>query len=164
MKSLVLAACSLFVLAFSPVASFAQEKGKKAGPAQQMVNQFMKQLEKAELTAEQSTKIKELMMKTAKDVVKMRTDAEITPEMMKKRAEASKAARDAGKKPKEVQEAVKAAVPFTEAQFKVITEGEAAVAKTKIEIGKLLKPEQIEKLPPMVQGSLKEKAPKKGKK
>ncbi|XZE33352.1 hypothetical protein SH501x_004133 [Pirellulaceae bacterium SH501] len=164
MKSLLLAACSLLALALSPTAAFSQEKGKKAGPAQQMVNQFMKQLEKAELTEDQATKAKELMMKTAKEVIKMRTDAEITPEMMKKRTEASKAAREAGKKPKEVQEAVKAAVPFTEAQFKVITEGEAAVAKTKIEIGKLLKPEQIAKLPPMVQASLKEKAPKKEKK
>ncbi|XZE45947.1 hypothetical protein SH467x_001209 [Pirellulaceae bacterium SH467] len=164
MKSLVLAACSLFVLALSPVAAFAQEKGKKAGPAQQMVNQFMKQLEKAELTAEQSTKVKELMMKTAKDVVKMRADAEITPEMMKKRTDAGKAAREAGKKGKEVQEAVKAAVALSDAQTKVLADAEAAVAKTKLEVGKLLKPEQIEKLPPMVQGSLKEKAPKKGKK
>jgi hypothetical protein len=164
MKSLLLAACSLFVLALSPAAAFSQEKGKRVGPAQQMVNQFMKQLEKAELTEEQTTKVKELMMKTAKDVVKMRTDAEITPEILKKRNDAGKAARDAGKKPKEVQEAIKAAVTLTDAQSKVLAEADAAVAKTKIEIGKLLKPEQIAKLPPMVQGSLKEKTPKKEKK
>ena len=54
---------------------------------------------------------------------------------------------------------------MTPEQAKLYTETEAELSKVKIEIGKLLTPEQIAKLPEQAQSSLKEKAAgKKGKK
>ena len=141
-------------------------KGKKgnASPEQQMIDQFMKQLEKAELTEEQSTKIKELWTKVAKEVTKTRTEGGITAEMMKKRAEATKEAREAGKKQKEVQEAVDKAMALSDEQKKMMLETEAQLSKVRLEIGKLLQPEQIEKLPPQLKENLMEKEGKKKKK
>ena len=170
MKKMLLALMVLSLLTLSPWAVQAQEKekgkGKKgnASPEQQMIDQFMKQLEKAELTEEQSTKIKELWTKVAKEVTKTRTEGGITAEMMKKRAEATKEAREAGKKQKEVQEAVDKAMALSDEQKKMMLETEAQLSKVRLEIGKLLQPEQIEKLPPQLKENLMEKEGKKKKK
>jgi hypothetical protein len=144
--------------------SFSQEKGgKKGGLEAQAVAQLMKSLEKAELTEEQSTKIKEMYLKVATEVVAKRKDAGITAEMMKKRQEASKAAREAGKKGKEMAEATLTAMGLTDDQKKVFSETEEALNKAKIEVGKLLSAEQMAKLPEQAQNSLKAKEGKKGK-
>lgn len=168
MKKILLVLMVLSLLTLSPWTAQAQEKGKgkkrNASPEQQMIDQFMKQLEKAELTEEQSTKIKELWTKVAKEVTKTRTEGGITAEILKKRAEATKEAREAGKKQKEVQEAVDKAMSLSDSQKKVMQETEAQLSKVRIEIGKLLKPEQIEKLPPQLKDNLKEKEGKKKKK
>jgi len=159
MRSIVLSVLSLGALLVFTPSMQAQEKGKgKVSQADQMVNAFLKQLQKAELTDEQTTKVKELMGKTTKDVVKKRTDAGITQEMLKNRTDAQKAAREAGKKQKEVQEAVAAAVSLTEDQKKVMEETDGMMSKARVEVGKLLKAEQIAKLPQQLQSSLKEKA------
>ncbi|MCF7963631.1 MAG: hypothetical protein K9M08_23060 [Pirellula sp.] len=155
-----LAAFALFVL---PLPLKAQEKGRKADPATQMVKQFMKQLEKAELSGEQTTKVTELFTKVAKDVSTKRTEAGITQEIMRKRAAASKEAKEAGKKGKEMQAAVDGAVELTEAQKKLMAETDELLAKARIEVGKLLTPEQMKKLPEPFQTNLKEKAGKKKK-
>ncbi|MEQ1824905.1 MAG: hypothetical protein ABL921_03135, partial [Pirellula sp.] len=76
----------------------AQEKGAKGNQAAQMTKAFMKQLEKGELSDEQTTRVKELFTKVAKDVSLKRTEGGITAEVLKKRTEAGKAAREAGKK------------------------------------------------------------------
>ncbi len=55
------------------VSSNAQDKAGKKNVATQMVAQFMKQLEKAELSAEQTAKIKELFTKAAEEVGAKRT-------------------------------------------------------------------------------------------
>ena len=168
MKKMLMALVAVSLVTLSPWTAQAQEKGKgkkgNVSPEQQMIDQFMKQLEKAELTEEQSTKIKELWTKVAKEVTKTRTEGGITAEILKKRTEATKEAREAGKKQKEVQEAVDKALALSEAQKKVMQETEAQLSKVRIEIGKLLKPEQIEKLPPQLKDNLKEKEGKKKKK
>lgn len=134
-----------------------QEKANKPIQSAQMVSAFMKQLEKAQLKDEQANQIKEMYTKVAKEVAAKRTEAGITSQMLKKRTDAAKEAREAGKKPKEVQAVVEAAVEFSESQKKVMTETDEVLQKVKIEIGKLLKPEQIEKLPTQLQNNLKEK-------
>jgi uncharacterized sporulation protein YeaH/YhbH (DUF444 family) len=163
MKSKLIGLCLLAVMVLCP-ATFGQEKGGKGNPAAQMTKTFMKQLEKAELSAEQSSKIQEMFTKVAKEVAAKRTEGGLTPDIMKKRTEATKAAREAGKKQKEVKEAVDAAVALTDAQKKVLTETEEQLSKVRIEIGKLLKPEQMSKLTDQFQASLKPKEGKKGKK
>jgi hypothetical protein len=168
MKKMIFALMAMAFLTLSPGFVQAQEKGKgkkgNASPEQQMIDQFMKQLEKAELTDDQSTKIKELWTKIAKEVTKARTEGGITAEILKKRAEATKEAREAGKKQKEVQEAVEKAMALNDAQKKVMQETEAQLSKVRIEIGKLLKPEQMEKLSPQLKDNLQEKEGKKKKK
>ena len=79
----------------------AQETAKKAGrgdPETAMVNQFVKQLEPAGLSQETTTKIKENFTKTVKEVMAKRKAVNLTPQMLKDRAEASKKAREDGKK------------------------------------------------------------------
>jgi hypothetical protein len=168
MKKMLFALMVLSLLTLSPWTVQAQEKGKRkkgnASPEQQMIDQFMKQLEKAEMTEDQSTKIKELWTKIAKEVTKTRTEGGITSEILKKRSEVTKEAREAGKKQKEVQEAVDKALALNDAQKKVMQETEAQLSKVRIEIGKLLKPEQIEKLSPQTKDILKEKEGRKKKK
>jgi septation ring formation regulator EzrA len=164
MKTLALFALATIAFLFSPIPLEAQEKGGKGNPSAQMVKQFMKQLEKAELSEEQTSKIKELFGKVAKEVSAKRTEGGITAEMLKKRAEASKSARDAGKKAKEAKQEVDAAVALTDAQKTLMTDTEAMLSKVRIEIGKLLKPEQIAKLPEQLQGNFKEKDGSKKKK
>ena len=90
------------VVGFAPSMP-AQEPAKKGARVDQetaMVNQFIKQLEPAGLDQETTSKIREIFAKTAKEVVSQRKAVELTPEMLKNRAEASKQAREEGKKPK----------------------------------------------------------------
>jgi hypothetical protein len=150
----VLFGCLLFGVS---VSSNAQEKGGKKNAATQMVTQFLKQLEKAELTAEQTTKAKELFTKAAEEVSSKRTAGGIPAEVLKKRADASKAAKEAGKKGKEMQDAVDASLGLNADQLKLFKETETILTKAKIEIGKLLSPEQIAKLPAQAQGAFKAK-------
>jgi hypothetical protein len=158
---------ALFAVSLSFVTSsvLAQEpsKGKalKGNPETVMVNQFMKQLEAAEAPTEVVQKIKEVFSKTAKEVVAKRKESGLTPAMLQKRTEAGKKAREEGKKPKEVKELALAAMNATDDQKKVLAETEEMLAKTRVEIGKLLTEEQKSKLPKQFQANLKEPAPKK---
>ncbi|MDZ4851966.1 MAG: hypothetical protein SGI77_21985 [Pirellulaceae bacterium] len=159
MKNSLLSVLMVGVVFFGSLSLNAQEKGgkKKAAGADSLVTQFMKQLEKAELTAEQTAKIKEMYTKVATDVQAKRTASGITFELMKKRTDASKAAKEAGKKGKEIQEAGIAAMGLTADQAKVYSETDQALGKVRIEIGKLLSPEQLAKLPDQAQASMKER-------
>jgi hypothetical protein len=165
MKTFLSTGFAMFLLLGSSFAVQAQDGGKKGkqDPATQMVTQFIKQLEKAELSEDQTAKVKEIMTKVAKDVTSKRTEAGITPEMMKKRVEARKKATEDGKKGKELKELVEASGDFSADQKKVFEETELLLNKARIEVGKLIPPEQTAKLPAIVQANLKEKKTKKNK-
>ena len=126
-----------------------------------MVNQFIKQFEPAELSKETTEKIKEVFGKAAKEVVAKRKHAAVTPQMLKKRNDAAKQARDEGKKPKEVREIGLNALEGTEEQKKVVVETEEMLSKARVEVGKLLTDEQKSKLPKQLQTNLKEPSPPK---
>lgn len=162
----ILSLCLLLVFAVgAPLSAQEKAKGKKANPEMQIINNMMKQLEKAELTDEQSTKIKEMMKKIAGEIATKRTEAGITADKLKSRLDAMKSAKEAGKKGKDLQAAAEEAMGLTEEQKKVYADTEAMLAKARIEIGKMLTPEQMAKLPEQAQASMKEKAGgKKGKK
>ena len=165
MKKSILCLLAVVAMLVHSVSLNAQEKGDKKDPAKNMVTQFMKQLEKAELKEDETNKIKEMFQKVAKDVAGKRSEVGITPEMMKKRADAQKSAKDDGKKGKEMQQAVEAAMGMNADQTKVFKETEEMLAKVKVEIGKTMTAEQIAKLPEQSQSAFKEKAGKgKGKK
>ena len=165
MKKSILTLLAVVALLVQSVSLNAQEKGDKKDPAKNMVTQFMKQLEKAELKEEETNKIKEMFQKVAKDVAAKRTEAGITAEILKKRADAQKSAKEEGKKGKDMQEAVEKAMGMTADQTKVFRETEEMLAKVKVEIGKTMTTEQIAKLPEQAQNAFKEKVGKgKGKK
>lgn len=158
----------MFVVSFSLSVgvSFAAQGNGKAGkgdPVNQIVNPFLKQLEKAELSDEQLTKVKEVMTKAAKEVTAKRTEGGLTKELLKKRADAAKTARESGKKGKQLKSEVDAASGFTDDQQKVFDETEVMLTKARIEAGKILTAEQLEKLPANFQANLKEKESKKKK-
>ena len=138
----------------------AQEKGDKKDPAKAMVTQFMKQLEKAELKDDESTKIKDMFQKVAKEVAAKREASGITADVLKKRTEASKKAKEDGKKGKETQALVEAAMGLNADQAKVFAETEEMLAKVRVEIGKVMTAEQLAKLPEHAQNSFKEKTGK----
>ncbi len=140
MKSVLVCSIILSLFAFVAIPASGQEKAKgaKGDPATQIVNQFLKQLEKAELNEEQTSKIKEVMTKAAKEAVAKRTEAGITKEVMKKRADATKAAKDSGKKVKELAAEVDAASGFTDEQKKEFAAAESIMSKARIEVGQML--------------------------
>ena len=163
MKKSILSLLAVAAILVCSVTLNAQEKGGKKDPAKAMVTQFMKQLEKAELKEEATTKIKDMFEKVAKEVAAKRTQSGITADVLKKRTEASKAAKEAGKKGKEMQAAAEAAMGLTADQTKVFKETEDMLGKVRVEIGKLLTAEQLAKLPEQAQNAFKEKSGKRKK-
>jgi hypothetical protein len=165
MKNCLWSALALAAVLVAPLTLNAQEKGGKRNPSTALVTQLMKNLEKAELTADQTTKIKEMFGKVATEVAAKRATGGLTADVLKKRLEAGKAAKEAGKKGKDLQAAISGAVALTPEQAKALEETEAMLSKARVEIGKLLTPEQLAKLPEQARNSFKEKAAgKKGKK
>ena len=160
MKKSILSLLAIAALFINSVSLNAQDKGDKKDPAKAMVTQFMMQLEKAELKDEETTKIKEMFSKVATEVAAKRKTSGITTELLKKRTDASKAAKEEGKKGKEIQTAAEAAMGLTADQTKVFKETEEMLGKVRVEIGKMLTPEQLAKLPDQAQNAFKEKAGK----
>jgi hypothetical protein len=140
----------------------AKPKGKKQQGQLSVVDQFLKQLEPAELSDEQKAAAKEILGAVQKDVAAKRTEAGITPEILKKRAAARKEGNEAGKKGAELKKHVEAAMGLTADQLKVLDETEKALTKAKQEIGKKLSPEQIAKLPEQARKAVETPAPKQG--
>ena len=166
MKKSILFFLAVAAILFSSASLNAQEKGREKDPANVMVTQFMKQLEKAELKEAEATKIKEMFAKVAKEVSTKRSESGITGEILTKRTDATKKNKEDGKKGKEAQAAVESAMGLTADQTKVFKETEVMLGKVKVEIGKLMTAEQLAKLPEQAQNLFKEKSGKgkKGKK
>ena len=152
--SKLLVATVLTVIMVAP--AFAQDdaatKKKRAQRGQRgqrnAAVQVIKQLEDAKLTDQQVAKIKELGKSVAEKMKAIRDDAEITPELVKKRAAAQKALKDSGKKGKELMEAINREAGYSDAQvaaMKKITEVRLAFHKNVVG---LLTDEQKENLPP----------------
>jgi hypothetical protein len=167
MKSLIkfLTVALLASFVFTSIGNAQDEgkpKGKKQNAQLNMVDQFLKQLEPAELSDEQKSTIKEMMSKVQEEVLAKRTEAGIKPEVMKKRAAARKEGTEAGKKGAELKKHVEAALGLSQEQLTVLDETEKAVAKVKQEAGKKLSAEQVAKLPEQFRKSLEPQAPKAG--
>jgi len=107
----------------------------------------LKKLEKAKLTEQQVTKIKELAAKVGERSAAARQRAVYTPERMKARADALKMARAEGKKGKELSAAVKSAVSFTPTQVAAVREIQTAYSSMMKQILGMLSDEQKARLP-----------------
>ncbi|MCA9193256.1 MAG: hypothetical protein KDB03_15905 [Planctomycetales bacterium] len=164
MKKLVACLLGLVLLSSTALAQSGGKNGKDGNQAQRMVATLLKNLEPAGLNAEQKQKIEELYSKVAKDVSSKRKEAKIPNDVFKKRQAASEEAKAAGKKGKALQEAVNKAIGLSDEQVKIWNETNEAMAKAKLEVGKLLTAEQIDKVEKPLKTALTAKAPEEGKK
>ncbi|MGB7347093.1 MAG: hypothetical protein WBD20_22910 [Pirellulaceae bacterium] len=160
MKFMNIASLALAVLLVSPVMADDAVKEKKknakgnrgaASPAMQLI----KQLEPVGLTEEQTTKIKELAKASAAADKALREEAGLTPELMKKRAEAQKELKDSGKKGKEMAAAVNEASGATEAQAAAFAKLNESRMKFQRAAMALLTDEQKANVPEKLQRMLK---------
>ena len=125
MKSVVrtLLTLALAVVIASPLMAGEGKKGKKA-PAKphDPAEGILKSLEKAELTADQVAKIKELGAACAEKCKAIQEKAALTQEQKKAGREAGEKAKAEGKKGKELAAAVETAQNLTEAQKAALKE------------------------------------------
>jgi predicted Zn-dependent protease len=145
MKSVVrtLFTLALAIVIASPLLAAEGKKGKKkeAKPPQPGA-QLLKSLEKAELTADQTAKIKELAAAYGEKIKAIEEKAGLTAEQKKARQEAQAKAKEEGKKGKEVTEAVMAAMKLSDAQKVAMKEVEELRAALRKEALALLSAEQ----------------------
>ncbi len=125
----------------------AKKKKGKGGGGNSIVAQIMKSLEAAKLTDDQEAKIKELGAAVQEQIKALSTEG-LTPELTKKRAEALKAAREAGKKGKDL--AAAANEGFSEAEKTVLTKSNEITTKFRKQVLALLTDEQKQALPEAV--------------
>ena len=127
----------------------AEDKKKKKKPAK--AASVVRVPKGIELSAEQTKAVADLNKKYAEQFTAARAKLNvITPEQRKARAAALKEAKAAGKKGKELREAVNAAVSLTDAQKTQMKEGQKAVREVMVaarkEFAALLTGEQKAKL------------------
>ncbi|MEO1618422.1 MAG: hypothetical protein AAFV88_21395 [Planctomycetota bacterium] len=125
----------------------------------------LKQLKDAALTDEQEAKVKELAKETAAAAKKVREEAGVTPEIMKKRAAVQKEMRDSGKKPQEIFQAVNEKAGLTKEQSEAIKKANQMRTQLLKKAYAMLSEDQQAKLPERVQkmATRKGMAGKKGK-
>ncbi len=151
MKRVLTCLAVLALSAFVATSSFADDAPKKKkgadggkGKGSPALAQVMKALEAANLTDEQKGKIKELAAKM-KEATKSLADEGLTEELIKKRGELMKAAREAGKKGKDLADAAKEGL--SEAEVAVLNKEMQAQGKFHKEVLALLTDEQKAALP-----------------
>jgi hypothetical protein len=142
----VLMAAVMAVPVFAQDAATKKRKGQARGQ-QTMSAQLLKQLEELKLTEDQVAKIKELGKTMDAKAKALRDEAGITPELMKKRAEAQKSLKDSGKKGKDLMAAVNETAGFNEAQTAAMQKINEARTAFQKQVVAMLSDEQKEKIP-----------------
>lgn len=125
----------------------AADSKKNTSYANRLVKSQLKKLEKADLTAEQVAKVKELLAKFAEKAAPLHQKSSYTPEQKKAYAEAIKKAKAEGKTGKELSAALKNAVKLTSQQEAARREVQQAYSAVMKEILGMLTDEQKAKLP-----------------
>jgi len=133
---------ALAVVIASPLLAGEGKRGKKAAKPQDPAAGILKSLEKAELTPEQVTKIKELAAAAAEKMKAADEKVGLTPEQKKARQEAQAKAKADGKTGKEAQAAVEEAMKLTDEQKAAMKEANELRAALRKEAVALLTPEQ----------------------
>lgn len=152
-----------------------EKKGKRTRGGANAAAALIKKLDAVGLTEEQTKKIMELGKASIAATKKIREEAGITPELMKKRATAQKEIREAGgKKGKELIKAINEKAGLTEAQVAAFGKINESRQKLQKDVIALLTDEQKAKLPKQMQrgakasgkgkGAAKKKAAEKGEK
>ncbi len=139
---------ALVAVMAAPLAAQEKKKGKKGRKNQErggVLTQLMKQVEKAEPTAEQKEKIKEITGKVEAELKELQAAVKLTPEQLKAQREARAKAEADGVKGKEMRDAVDAAMNLTEEQKAVRAKFQKQMAEVRQQIVGLLSAEQVEK-------------------
>jgi len=123
-----------------------------------VANPMLKAVAGLTLTAEQKPKVEEATKEFTETILALRKEG-LTQALNKKKAEAVKAAREAGKKGRELEAAVMAAIDATDAEKALLKKAEEANAKLAKSMGAVLTAEQIATLPPQMQQNLGAKKP-----
>lgn len=144
MKSVVrtLLTLVLAVVIASPLMAGEGKRGKKPRKAPDPAAFLLKSLEKAELTPEQVTKIKELASACADKIKAAEEKVALTPEQKKARQEAQAKAKADGKTGKEAKQAVEEAMKMTDEQKAAQKEVDELRANLRKEAMALLSAEQ----------------------
>ncbi|MCM2374851.1 hypothetical protein [Aporhodopirellula aestuarii] len=121
-----------------------KNKGERAGKANPMVTRLMTSLKEADLSDEQTAKVKSAAAAFEAKVKELKEKG-LTTDVNKKQAEASKAAREAGLKGKEM--AAKVNEALTEEEQALVAEMKAALAQMKKSVAAVLTEEQLAALP-----------------
>ncbi|QDV14609.1 hypothetical protein CA51_45170 [Rosistilla oblonga] len=136
-------------------------KGKAKKGGRNVATQILKQLADVDLTDEQTEKIKAAGKVASVEMAKIRDEAGITGELMKKRAEAAKSLADSDKKGKQRNDAINEAAGLTKPQAEAMTKMNAVRSKFTRSVVAMLTDAQKEKLPKQLQRAAR---PEKGKK
>ncbi len=151
-------AATLAVTAVSDDNAPKKKKGDQAGRSP-LVTRLTKSLEETNLSDEQQTQVKAAKAAFMEKVKQLRKDG-LTPELMKKRAEAMKSARQGGLKAKELQAKINESLSADEiALFEKMNKAGTELQQT---VAKTLTKEQMEALPEAVRKQL-QNAGKQGK-
>ena len=140
---------ALVALVVSP--SFADDNGKRKNKrkkqARGMAVQLINKLDAVQLTDDQAAKVNELGKKADAKAKDIREEFELTRELMRKRAQAQRELKEAGKKGKELFAAINERVGITEDQVKGLKQINAVRAQLQKDVIALLSEEQKEALP-----------------
>lgn len=144
--SKVLLMLALVALIAAPVMA---KEGKRKRPAKGrhagVMAQLSKKLQALDLTEDQVAKLKELKEKFGPEMAELQAKAKPTAEQREAMKEAKQKADAAGKKGKELRQALQAAMKLTPEQTAARKEMQEIMKKVRQEIGELLTPEQKEK-------------------
>ncbi len=159
MRSMLVAVLMLFIV--SSVQAEEPKGKKKRGAGRSVQAQVLKSLSDVDLTKEQTAKINAMGKEVTAAIKKVNEEAGITPEVMKKRAEAVKSLKDSDKKGKARQAAINEAAGLTEKQTAGMAKAMELRQKFQRDVIGLLTDEQKEKLPPALKRLTGEKKRKK---
>jgi hypothetical protein len=123
-----------------------------------VANPMVKAVEGLTLTAEQKPKVEEAVKEFTETILALRKEG-LTQELSKKKGDAAKAAREAGKKGRELEAAVMSTIDATDEEKALLKKAEEANAKLAKTMGSVLTAEQIATLPPQMQQALGAKKP-----
>jgi Spy/CpxP family protein refolding chaperone len=150
-SSKCLVALAVFACVMLALRADAQNEGKKAKKGPDPTAQMSKKLESAELTADPKAKYEAVAKEHGPKLkaAMAKVNSLLTPEQMKAKNEASKAAKAAGKKGKEAADAVSEALKLSDEQKQKMADAEkelrAAQASFNAAVADILTPEQKEK-------------------
>lgn len=148
MKLKMIATLALVALIAVPAAAQEQQKSKKKSDGvSSLVRDILKMLEPVGLTADQVAKVTEMAKSADVQAKSIRESAGITPEVVKARMEALKAARESGKTGKELMAAIDDASGLSADQLAAFVKLRKAKEELEKKAVALLTEEQKAKLP-----------------